>query len=937
MESNMVKNSDSRFPLWFVLNVPFTVMLLVSSGLIGYLGFHNGSNTAQDLARQLLTESSTRVQQNLDSLFNTAQRLNAQNIASFRLNQLDLNDLLSTQQHLLAGLQTYEEIQAVGFGSEKGEFVAAFRSILGVGFVVSEASARTNFAELGYETNSLGERGKLLVTIPDYDPRTKSWYQLAAQSRGAVWTPVYTWINQISIAIDVVAPVYDESGSLLGVFDVSLNPASISQYLQDLSLGRKIDVFIVDDAGLLVASSTMPQPFAHINDTFQRFDPLTISDALIQSAARQVTDQFGGWSGIESNQQFAFTQAGEKSLAQVIPYDGLGRRWWIVVAIPESTYMASINENIGRTLLLIGVALMLSVGLLTWVSWRITRPVLQLSQAAKAIAAGNWSQRATVNRRDELGEMGASFNQMAEQLQQSTISMQASEARFRTTFERAEVGIAQVAPDGQFLLINDYFCDLLGYTRDELLAKTFRDITHPEDVQADVDLRQQILARRIDHYTLEKRYLRRDQTLQWVNLTVSMIWNDDDSPRHFISVIKDITERKQAEAALQTAHDTLEERVIQRTAQLQAAKERVEAILNSSVDGILLIQPDFTIERTNPAFDQLFKCEINAYLHRSFKELLLPETDDLTFMSIQSQVVGKQNLYREIHARRHDGSVFDAEISIGSIKAEGFVCIIRDITERKLAEKALRQALATEKELGELKSRFVSMASHEFRTPLATILAVTETLSTYRHKLTNEQIDKKLNNILEQVEYLKNIMDDVLLLARMQARRMEFNPEKVNLDALCQSILHEFKSRPDVRHTLAYICDTGIDEGMLDRRLLHQVISNLLSNAIKYSPEDQPIQMSLSMTDTHYILSVQDYGIGIPEADLKYLFAPFHRASNVGTISGTGLGLVIVKDIVELHGGTISVESVPDKGSKFTVFLLRTTEDVESAKNSSQD
>jgi signal transduction histidine kinase len=214
------------------------------------------------------------------------------------------------------------------------------------------------------------------------------------------------------------------------------------------------------------------------------------------------------------------------------------------------------------------------------------------------------------------------------------------------------------------------------------------------------------------------------------------------------------------------------------------------------------------------------------------------------------------------------------------------------------------------------------MASHEFRTPLATILAFTESLSLFRHKLSEEQIEKKLNTIRAQVEHLKDIMDDVLLLARMQARRVEFNPEKVNLDSLCRSILHEFKSRPDVRHTLDYVCDPAIGEVMLDRRLMRQIISNLLSNAIKYSPEDQPVQLHLSMIDTGYRLTVRDYGIGIPEADLKHLFEPFHRASNVGTTSGTGLGLVIVKDSVDLHGGTISVESLPGQGSTFTIHFL---------------
>ncbi len=247
--------------------------------------------------------------------------------------------------------------------------------------------------------------------------------------------------------------------------------------------------------------------------------------------------------------------------------------------------------------------------------------------------------------------------------------------------------------------------------------------------------------------------------------------------------------------------------------------------------------------------------------------------------------------------------------------------VASDITERKKSEDALQQALETEKELNELKSRFVSMASHEFRTPLATILAITETLSAYRHKLSEQQIEERFGRIKDQIQHLTAIMDDVLLLARLQARRAEFKPVMVVLDLLCRSVLDEFQNRPDITQHVVYACDDTLREVSIDRKLMRQVISNLMSNAIKYSPAGTTIQVNLEYTPESVVLSVRDQGIGIPDADLKHLFEPFHRAANVGTISGTGLGLVIIKESVELHSGSIEVESQVGQGTTFTIRI----------------
>jgi PAS domain S-box-containing protein len=251
----------------------------------------------------------------------------------------------------------------------------------------------------------------------------------------------------------------------------------------------------------------------------------------------------------------------------------------------------------------------------------------------------------------------------------------------------------------------------------------------------------------------------------------------------------------------------------------------------------------------------------------------------------------------------------------------GLVGITRNITERKRAEIALQEALHKEKELHELKSRFVSMASHEFRTPLAMILTAAEMLIRYRTKLSDDQIEQRLNQIRDQVVYLRDIMENILKVARGQATQGDFMPQPTDLDALCRMIVDEFCSRPDVHQRIVYTCDDPPRLLTIDRNRIRQALTNLIANAVKYSPPETTITIHLSHQPEEVVLRVSDQGIGIPEADQRYLFEVFHRASNVGEIAGTGLGMVITKQAVELHGGSITVQSRVGLGSTFIIRL----------------
>lgn len=310
--------------------------------------------------------------------------------------------------------------------------------------------------------------------------------------------------------------------------------------------------------------------------------------------------------------------------------------------------------------------------------------------------------------------------------------------------------------------------------------------------------------------------------------------------------------------------------------------------------------------------------------------LLLVHEEDADLVRMTLAVASRQpipTMRYSYRVRHKDGRYVWLE-TIGQIirhpetgRVLEFVLSSRDITERKRAEDMLRHALEQERELNILKSRFVSMASHEFRTPLANILSASELLAKYRSRMTDAQVNEKLNRIGSQVVHLNGIIDDVLNLTRAQTGRLEFASAEVDIDALCREIIGSFRADAEITQTINYFSDRSPFVIVGDKRLLRRIIGNLLSNAVKFSPPDAPIIVHLEASGRTALLSVQDRGIGIPEADRKRLFEPFFRASNAEMIAGTGLGLALAKQAVEAHDGRISVLSALGEGTTFTVEL----------------
>lgn len=275
--------------------------------------------------------------------------------------------------------------------------------------------------------------------------------------------------------------------------------------------------------------------------------------------------------------------------------------------------------------------------------------------------------------------------------------------------------------------------------------------------------------------------------------------------------------------------------------------------------------------------------------------------------------------------------------------------------QRKQAEGEIRKALEKEKELTELKSRFISMTSHEFRTPLTTIQSSAELLEHYSHKWTQEKKLTHLQRIQISVKHMTKLLNDVLIIGKAEAGKLKLNPAPLDLEKFCRDLVEELQLNDTHQHTITFHMGSG-DEGYgdiskklstssasptlhslgepngahsplpsplpcLDEKLLRQILENLLSNAIKYSPKEATIEFTLRCFSDWAVFQIRDKGIGIPVDDQQLLFETFHRATNVGTIAGTGLGLAIVKRCVDIHQGQVVVESEVGIGTTFIVTL----------------
>lgn len=295
---------------------------------------------------------------------------------------------------------------------------------------------------------------------------------------------------------------------------------------------------------------------------------------------------------------------------------------------------------------------------------------------------------------------------------------------------------------------------------------------------------------------------------------------------------------------------------------------------------------------------------------------------------LQEQVAHSERDRFEASLRENDqrlrqlNSELETRVAERTVELESANVGLQDANSQlRRTEQELQRALEAERQLGELKSRFVSMVSHEFRTPLGIAMSAVELLRNYLDRLPTDKREELLTDIYDSTLRMSGLMEQVLLLGRVEAGRTSCQRASLDLPVLLDKLADESHSASHRRCRVIVTTDGSLEGSTGDESLLRHIVSNLVSNAVKYSPEGTSVEVSARREGTDAVIEVRDRGIGIPEADRARLFDAFHRGTNVGQTPGTGLGLLIVKRCVELHDGQIRFESVEGKGTTFTVRL----------------
>lgn len=478
----------------------------------------------------------------------------------------------------------------------------------------------------------------------------------------------------------------------------------------------------------------------------------------------------------------------------------------------------------------------------------------------------------------------------------------------------------------KFIQVNKGARQNIGYTIEELKELSLVDIKPHENIDTFLSKMKALINKESEQLQFETIFERKDKTrypvavhLQRSNLSGRSV---------YVAMVLDITERKKAQDGLELLNTQLEAKVKERTLELAKNQIRLKDTnriakighweMDLEKDGKVYWSEEYKniyeVMDEVPSDDSHYFLQFCADEHRDYventsKEAIINGNNAVLDYKIFTSRGHEKHVHSEIHCEKNDEG-----------KVTKVFGIIQDITDQKKSEIQLQQSLSKERELNELKSRFVSMASHEFRTPLTSIMGSADILKIYGERENFAKQQKHITRIKSSVNNLTSILNDFLSLEKLESGKLEYNPEPIEFVDFLDDIAEEVKMMTGPEQHINKV-HTGANLVRIDPHLVKNVLINLLSNAIKYSPKGENVDVISRNTNDELVIEVRDRGIGIPEEDQKHMFTRFFRASNAINIKGTGLGLTIVRRYLDLMDGHISFVSNSTDGTTFTIRI----------------
>lgn len=477
-----------------------------------------------------------------------------------------------------------------------------------------------------------------------------------------------------------------------------------------------------------------------------------------------------------------------------------------------------------------------------------------------------------------------------------------SEERFRAIFEQAAVGVVQAdLSTGAFVRVNQKYLDIVGYTEEELFKFSFKDITHPDDLEIDLENMRSLQMGKISNFDMDKRYIKKDGSIVWVKITASPMSQQIDSSNYLIVVVEDITERKQAEIEI----------------------KKLSAAVEQSANTIVISDIEGNIEYTNPIFTELTGYTAEEALGQNPRILNAGTLPKEYYAEMWKTISSGEIWEGEFHNKTKNGDLFWEHVIITPLKNDdgvitNYLAIKENITDKKKAELNLKKSEEQLRELNATKDKFFSIIAHDLRTPFNSILGFSELI--LENSKRNDFSDMlKMSTVLNNtVNKSFDLLNNLLEWSRVQTGRIEFKPDDCHLSPLIKEVTDLF-SLAVKKKNIDIVFDMPEIILKADSNMLHTVIRNLLSNSIKFSHKGGTIKISAVENINEVVISVKDNGVGINKDSLGKIFQLAENITTLGTDNekGTGLGLILCKEFIENHGGKFSVESEEGKGSRF--------------------